>query len=101
MTMKPHRMVIGIVGIGLLAIGLFCGTASNLRAQSPTTPTQESTPVKDAAPDAAPQETPDEKAAQPAPDRSRSYRRDKDPLKDFVPSEEIRVDKAVDFPADI
>ncbi len=101
MTTKQHRMLIGLIPAGLLAIGLLGGTAADLRAQSPTTPTQESTPAKEAAPDATPQETPDEKKAQPAPDRSRSYRRDKDPLKDFVPSEEIRVDKAVDFPADI
>lgn len=34
-------------------------------------------------------------------DRGRSYRKQKDNLKSFEPSEEIRVDKAVDFPADI
>jgi hypothetical protein len=33
--------------------------------------------------------------------RGSAYRKQKDDLKPFAPSEEIRVDKAVDFPADI
>jgi hypothetical protein len=34
-------------------------------------------------------------------DRGSAYRKQKDNLRPFEPSEEIRVDKAVDFPADI
>jgi hypothetical protein len=34
-------------------------------------------------------------------DQGSAFRKQKDNLKPFEPSEEIRVDKAVDFPADI
>ena len=39
--------------------------------------------------------------AQPPSEQGSAYRKQKDNLKPFEPSEEIRVDKAVDFPADI
>ena len=59
-------------------------------------------PANEAKTEGAPQtETPATTKENPTQDRERGYRRQKDDLKRFAPSEEIRVDKAVDFPVDI
>ena len=99
---KKRWIPIGVwLGIGLLLIGLLAGPPAVLMAQSPTAPA-------DKAPTMEERKTPEEEPARDAgregkahQDRGGAYRRQQDSLSPFEPSEEIRVDKAVDFPADI
>ena len=89
----------GLIGMTLLLVGLLGGPAPTLWAQSAETPPAATAPAQtDVAPEDNPPATGKEKTTQ---DRQRAYRRQKDELKAFSPSEEIRVDKAVDFPVDI
>ena len=102
MNKNKHPVVCGLIGAALLLAGVAGGIPADLWAQSSDPPAAGRAPE---APDTpkpvtAPEETKKEEENR-TPDRSRSYRREKDPLKTFVPSEEIRVDKAVDFPVDI
>jgi hypothetical protein len=88
-------------GTALMVFLLLNGAFSKLLAQ--TTPPPGETPrqgdqtSREAAP---PQDTAADGKQAPQ-DRSNAYRKQQDNLKPFEPSEEIRVDKAVDFPADI
>ncbi|MGD9330597.1 MAG: hypothetical protein PVJ53_04750 [Desulfobacterales bacterium] len=102
MSSKP---TFGLAGLGLVLLGvaLLGGPSPALQAQSTEPPpagaeskTQEAESGAQSPPEPAPGGE-----AKPDPDRSGAYRRQKDELKPFSPSEEIRVDKAVDFPADI
>lgn len=89
----------GLIGMTLLLVGLLGGPAPTLWAQSAETPPAATAPAQtDVAPEDNSPATGKEKTTQ---DRQRAYRRQKDELKEFAPSEEIRVDKAVDFPVDI
>ena len=89
------------LGIGLLLIGLLAGPPAVLMAQSPTTPADEAPTMEERiTPEEEPARDPGGEGQAPQ-DRGGAYRRQKDNLKPFEPSEEIRVDKAVDFPADI
>jgi len=102
MTMSrfPKCGCLAVAALLLLAL-LLNGIPSMLQAQTTSAPgevpqqgnrsSQETAPSKDTATDKA--QAPEE--------RSSAYRNPKDTLKPFEPSEEIRVDKAVDFPADI
>jgi hypothetical protein len=84
----------GLIGMTLLLVGLLGGPAPALWAQSAETPPAQG--------EVAPEDNPPPAVKEPSPqDRQRAYRRQKDELKEFAPSEEIRVDKAVDFPVDI
>jgi hypothetical protein len=74
--------------------GLWAQTASPPPKEAPAQE-ERTAPPQAPAEDAAPGE---DTATE---NRSRAYRQQKDQLKPFAPSEEIRVDKAVDFPADI
>lgn len=96
-AMKP-RPVVRLIGMALLSVGLLTAPSPVLQAQSAETPPAAEEPGTAAAPKKDPAPTGVDK---PDPDRSRAYRRQQDELKPFAPSEEIRVDKAVDFPADI
>ena len=89
------------LGIGLLLIALLAGPPPALLAQSPTAPADEDRATEE-------RKTPEEEPARDAgndgqapQDRGGAYCRQQDNLKPFEPSEEIRVDKAVDFPADL
>lgn len=88
-----------LIGMALLLVGLLGAPPPALRAQSAETPPAATAPAPtDVAPEDNPPTTGKETSTQ---DRQRAYRRSKDELKAFSPSEEIRVDKAVDFPVDI
>jgi hypothetical protein len=84
-----------------MVILLLNGTPSILLAQ--TTPPPGETPRQDGqtSRETAPPKDTATDGEQIPQDRSSAYRKEKDNLKPFEPSEEIRVDKAVDFPADI
>ena len=89
----------GRIGITLLIAGLLGISSPTLWAQSAETPPAATAPAQtDVAPGDNPPATGKEPSTQ---DRQRAYRRQKEELKAFTPSEEIRVDKAVDFPVDI
>ncbi len=88
----------GFIGMTLLLVGLLGAPPPALWAQSAETPAAATAPAQtEVAPEGNP---PPEKETSPQ-DRQRAYRRQKEELKEFTPSEEIRVDKAVDFPVDI
>ena len=88
-------------GTALMVILLLNGPPSMLWAQTTPPPGEVSQQGDQTSRQAAPsQDTATD--GKPVPqDRSSAYRKEKDNLKPFEPSEEIRVDKAVDFPADI
>jgi len=89
----------GLIGMTLLLAVLLGAPPPALRAQSAETPPAATAPAQT---DVAPEGNPPPAAKETSPqDRQRAYRRQKDELKAFAPSEEIRVDKAVDFPVDI
>ena len=89
----------GLIGIMLLLAGLSGGPSSALWAQSAETPPAATAPART---EVAPEDNPPTTGKEtPTQDRQRTYRRQKDELKAFAPSEEIRVDKAVDFTAEI
>jgi hypothetical protein len=93
-----------LIGVAFLLLGLLSGPSPTLWAQSAEAPPTGTppAPVKKSPSDAAPKsETPATGGEDSHQDRQRAYRRQKDDLKEFAPSEEIRVDKAVDFPVDI
>ena len=98
-----HLILLRLLGTAVLVLVLLGSFSSDLPAQSPATPQAEdgTAPVESRDADAKPEKTPPAREEKTDADGSRSYRREKDQLKNFVPSEEIRVDKAVDFPADI
>ena len=88
-------------GAAFLVILLLNGPPSALLAQ--TTPPPGDAPQQGdqtSRETAPPQDTATDGKQVPQ-DRSNAYRKEKDSLNPFEPSEEIRVDKAVDFPADI
>lgn len=102
MTGNQRRACTRLIGVVCLLAGLLLWPPPALWAQSAgETPAERPTaPVEESPSDAKPKtETP--KTGEESPKREQSYRRQKDNLKQFAPSEEIRVDKAVDFPADI
>ena len=102
MTGNRRHACTRLIGTVCLLAGLLLWPAPALRAQSADAPPAErpTAPVEKSPSEAEPEtETP--KAGEESPKREQSYRRQKDSLKRFAPSEEIRVDKAVDFPADI
>ena len=88
-------------GTAFVMILLLNGTPCVLLAQTTSppgeAPQQDDQTSRGTAP---PQDTATEGKQVPQ-DRSNAYRKQEDNLKPFEPSEEIRVDKAVDFPADI
>ena len=89
----------GLIGMTLLIAGLLGIPSPALWAQSAETPPAAAAPAQtEGAPEDNPPKAGKENTKE---DRSRTYRRQKDELKPFAPSEEIRVDKAVDFPVDI
>ncbi|MCB2168294.1 MAG: hypothetical protein KQI78_11565 [Deltaproteobacteria bacterium] len=89
----------GLIGMTLLIAGLLGISSPALWAQSAQTPPAAAAPAQT---EGAPEDNPPATAKEPSTqDRQRAYRRQKDELKEFAPSEEIRVDKAVDFPVDI
>ncbi len=100
---RPHTIACLISMIFLLT-GLLGEPSPALWAQSAETPPTASAPAQaeetktEVAPEDNPPPTGKEDSTK---DRQRAYRRQKDELKEFAPSEEIRVDKAVDFPVDI
>jgi len=104
MTGRGRHAFAGLIGAALLLAGVLGGPPPALRAQSTTAPPADSAPAPvdasktDGAPQTETTATGEEDSKQ---DRERAYRRQQDELKRFAPSEEIRVDKAVDFPADI
>lgn len=104
MTASGRHAFAHLIGVAFLLAGLLGWPPTALQAQSTTTPPADSAPAptNDSKTDGAPQTnapgTGEEDTKQ---DRQRAYRRQKDELKEFAPSEEIRVDKAVDFPVDI
>jgi hypothetical protein len=94
-----RRHAAGLIGMTLLLVGLLGGPAPALWAQSAETPPAAAAPARtEVAPEGHPPPAVNEASPQ---DRQRAYRRQEDELKEFAPSEEIRVDKAVDFPVDI
>jgi len=102
MTGRRRHAFARLAGVAILLAGLLSWPSPALRAQSAEAPPagRSPAPVEESPSEAAAQtETPatGEKDAK----RERAYRRQKDELNKFAPSEEIRVDKAVDFPADI
>jgi len=104
MTGRGRHLFARLVAVAFLLAGLLGWPPPALRAQSTTAPPAGSAPAPaDASEtDGAPQpKTPAAGKEDPKQDRQRAYRRQKDELKEFAPSEEIRVDKAVDFPVDI
>lgn len=101
MSKKRFSAAKGLLAAGFLLAGLLGGPPPVLMAQSAAAPTEEAggTEERKAAEEEPGNDTgEDGKAAQ---DRGSAYRRQPDSLRPFEPSEEIRVDKAVDFPADI
>ena len=100
MRKKPWIPIADWLGIGLLLIGLLARPPAALLAQTPTAPADEAGTMEEKK---SPAEEPADAVGEDKPpqDRGGAYRRQKDNLKPFEPSEEIRVDKAVDFPADI
>lgn len=104
MTGKGRPTFARLIGVAFLLAVLLSGPTPALRAQSTAMPPASSAPapVEEPPSDNTPKtKTPTTGEEDPAQDRERGYRRQKDDLKRFAPSEEIRVDKAVDFPADI
>ena len=104
MTGRRRPPFVRLIGVAFLLAGLLGWPPSALQAQSTATPPTGSAPApaNEAKTDGSPQtETPATTKENPTQDRERGYRRQKDDLKRFAPSEEIRVDKAVDFPVDI
>lgn len=104
MTGKGRPIFVRLIGVAFLLLGLLSGPSPTLWAQSAEAPPTGTppAPVKKSPSDAAPKtETPATSEEDSKQDRERAYRRQKDDLKRFAPSEEIRVDKAVDFPVDI
>lgn len=101
---RGRRPLARLIGVTFLLTGLLSGPSPTLWAQSTEAPATGSTPapVEKSPSDAAPKtETPATGEEDAQQERQRAYRRQKDDLKRFAPSEEIRVDKAVDFPVDI
>jgi hypothetical protein len=104
MTGRGRRPLARLLGVAFFLAALLSGPSPTLWAQSTEAPATGSTPApatispSDAAPKTETPVTGEEDVQQ---ERQRAYRRQKDDLKRFAPSEEIRVDKAVDFPADI
>ena len=101
MTIKKLLKSGCLAGTFLVMIPLLNGPPPMLLAQTAPppgeTPRQEEQPPGEATP---PRDTTSD-GNQVTQDRGSAYRKQKDNLKSFEPSEEIRVDKAVDFPADI
>lgn len=102
MTGNRRHVCNRLIGVVCLMAGLLLWPPPALRAQSADAPPAErpAAPVERSPSDAKPK-TEAPKTEEAPPKREQSYRRQKDNLKQFAPSEEIRVDKAVDFPADI
>jgi len=100
---RPHTVTWLISMISLLTC-LLGGPSPALWAQSAETPPPAGAPAQaeetktEVAPEDSPPPTGKENSTK---DRQKAYRRQKDELKEFAPSEEIQVDKAVDFPVDI
>ena len=88
----------GLIGMTLLLVGLLGGPPPALWAQSAETPPAATAPAQTGV---VPADSPPATGKESTQDRQRAYRRQQDELKEFAPSEEIRVDKAVDFPVDI
>jgi hypothetical protein len=100
MTIKRSFTCRCLLGALVVLTLLLNGPSQMLWAQS--APTGESTRQDEPPPgEEAPSEDTATAREQPPQDRGRAYRKQKDNLKPFEPSEEIRVDKTVDFPADI
>jgi len=101
MTLELLMKVGGRTGAALVMFLLLNGSPDPLVAQTAPPPgeppRQEEQTVRESAP---PSDTATDKQ-QPPQGQGGTYRNQKDNLKPFEPSEEIRVDKAVDFPADI
>ena len=88
-------------GTALMVILLLNGTPSILLAQTTPPPSETSRQGTQPSGETPPPQDTATDGKQVPQDRSNAYRKQQDNLKPFEPSEEIRVDKAVDFPADI
>jgi hypothetical protein len=95
---NDRKNTAGRIGMTLLLVGLLGGPPPALWAQSAATPPTAAAPAQT---EIAPENNTTTEKEPSTQDRQRAYRRQKDELKEFAPSEEIRVDKAVDFPVDI
>jgi hypothetical protein len=103
MNRKRHPGIRNVIGTALLLAGIAAGSPADLWAQSNQPSAADRAPAApdDPNPAKTPKATETDREEKGPPERNRSYRQEKDPQNNFVPSEEIRVDKAVDFPADI